>query len=299
MIIPKFLAPGDKVGIVATAKKLDKSNTLKGIAILEHWGLTVVCGKHIFNSHNQFAGTDAQRAEDLQNMINNHEIKAIFMARGGYGSTRIIDKINFDPLRDHPKWIFGFSDITAFHLHLYNLDIASFHAPMPSFFHTLNSQSLDWMKKSVFGNKEKLTIKSNSLNKLGEARGILIGGNLSIICHTIGTSTEIKTKGNILFIEDIGEQLYHLDRMMVQMKRAGFLDDLAGMIVGQFSDMEDNEERFGLNANEIIKSHLSGFDYPVAFDFPIGHTQANYALPVGVPSKMTVNESSVGLVLEL
>ncbi len=297
MIVPEFLSSGDKVGIVATAKKVNKENTLKGIAILEAWGLDVKLGKYVFHSFHQFAGTDEQRAEDLQEMINDPEIKAIFMVRGGYGSTRIIDQIDFQPLTSNPKWICGFSDITAFHLHLCKLGIASIHSPMPSFFYSLNDSSLNYFKELIFGKELIYKNEQHVLNKQGVSSGSITGGNLSIICHTIGTPSEIETIGHILFIEDVGEQLYNLDRMMVQLKRAGFLEHLAGLVVGRFSDMKDNEDAFGYDANEIIYSHTKDFDYPVAFNFPIGHTNENYALPIGLNAKLIVNQK--GSILDL
>lgn len=297
MIIPPYLKKGDKVGVVSTAKKVDKANTLHGINILKSWGLEVITGNHVFSSFYQFAGTDDERLEDVQDMFDNHELKAIFMVRGGYGSTRIIDRIDFSILKSHPKWICGFSDITAFNLHLYNFGIASFHAPMPSFFHALNQFSLEWCKKAVFGEELKLLNNSNALNRQGTGEGRIIGGNLSIICHTIGTTSEINTDNNILFIEDVGEQLYNLDRMMVQLRRCGFLNNLSGLVVGQFSDMQDNEDSFGYDANEIILSHIADNKYPVAFDFPIGHSEKNCAIPVGFKSKLSVTKSSA--ILEL
>lgn len=298
MIIPQYLAPGDKVGLVAPANKLDETNTLAGIAILESWRLKVIVGKNIFSASHQFAGTDAERIQDLQDMIHDHEIKAIFMARGGYGSTRIIDNIDFASLLVHPKWIIGYSDITAFHLHLYNLGIVSLHAPMPSLFQTTDEKSIEKLNKFLFGRWENIIAKNHPLNKTGTGNGRLIGGNLTIICHTIGTPSEIMTEGNLLFIEDVGEQLYHLDRMMVHMKRANLLSNLAGLIVGQFSDMEDKEISFGLNANEIINSHVSEFNYPVAFDFPIGHTSDNDAVPVGLKAHLIVDKAKSTLALD-
>jgi muramoyltetrapeptide carboxypeptidase len=295
MIIPQYLKSGDKVGVVATAKVVDKANTLYGIDMLKQWGLNVEVGLYVFEKYFQFAGTDEQRTEDLQRMIDDPEIKAIFMVRGGYGSTRIIDRIDYAPLVKNPKWICGFSDITAFHLHLYHLGIASFHAPMPSFFHALDQQSLNRYQSMLLGNMDIMRVRPHHLNKKGKATGKLVGGNLSMICHTIGTPSEIETEGNLLFFEDIGENLYRIDRMLVQLKRAGFLQHLAGLIVGQFSDMEDNEDSFGLNAFEIIHSHISAFDYPVAFDFPIGHTSTNFALPVGLEATLIVDEKAVQL----
>lgn len=297
MIIPEFLTSGNKVAIVATAKKVDKETTINGINVLKSWGLKVISGRHLFESSYQFAGTDKQRIDDFQRMIDEPEVKAIFLARGGYGSTRIIDKIKFDSLKSRPKWICGFSDVTAIHLHLNNLGIASIHSPMPSFFHSIDHKSLQWFKKLIFGEKSRFDIKRHKLNNEGEVKGRLIGGNLSIICHTIGTRSELSPEGQILFLEDVGEQLYNIDRMMVQMKRTGILASISGFIVGQFSDIKDNNDPFGADAYEIIHSHTREYDYPKAFDFPVGHTNKNYALPVGVNSIFTVDNNSSTLEL--
>lgn len=290
MIIPEYLQKGDAVGVVATAKKVHKAHTLEGIEILKSWGLDVLVGKHVFAEHLQFAGTDDQRAEDFQSMIDNEDIKAVFLVRGGYGSTRIIDQIDFSSLNKFPKWVCGFSDITAIHSHLFRLGIASIHAPMPSFFYALDEKSLNWLRDLVFGEKQTLQVNHHPLNRNGKITGTLVGGNLSLICHTIGTASEIITKGNILFIEDVGEQLYNLDRMMVQLKRAGFLANLAGLIVGQFTDMKDDDP-FGQDANEIVKEHVKDFQYPVAFNFPIGHSNMNHAVPIGVACKLDINDA--------
>lgn len=287
MIIPDYLNKGDKVGVVATAKKVHQTNTLKGIEILKGWDIEVIVGDHVFAEHRQFAGTDQQRAQDFQTMINDEEIKAIFMVRGGYGSTRIIDSIDFGKLREYPKWICGFSDITAIHSHLYNFGVASIHAPMPSFFYALEPDPMLWLKDTIFGKHQILEVNHHVLNNEGAVDAELVGGNLSIICHTIGTSSEIKTKGNILFIEDVGEQLYNLDRMMVQLKRAGLLNGIAGLIVGQFTEMKDDDP-FGLSANEIVHEHVQGENFPIAFNFPIGHSTNNYAVPIGVKCKFAV-----------
>jgi muramoyltetrapeptide carboxypeptidase len=295
MIIPSYLQPGDKVGIVATAKVVNKENTLYGIRILEEWGLEVIVGKHLFAKHFQFAGTDQQRKEDFQYAINNPEIKAVFLVRGGYGSSRIIDLIDFKPLLDNPKWICGFSDITILHSHLYRLGLCSFHAPMLSFFHALDSESIRFFRSMIFGKKESFQVASHSLNIPGKATGRLVGGNLSIICHAIGTDSAIITAGNLLFLEDIGENLYHIDRMMVQLKRVGLLENLAGLIVGQFSDMKDNADSFGLNAEEIISSHIIEYNFPAAFNFPIGHTAQNYAVPIGKEATFTIDENKDAL----
>jgi muramoyltetrapeptide carboxypeptidase len=289
MLIPEYLKKGDHVAVVATAKKVHAVNTEKGIEILKSWGLEVEVGKHVFDSHQMFAGTDEHRLDDLQKMINDPDIRAIFMVRGGYGTTRIIDQVDFNPLQTNPKWICGFSDITALHNHLFRLGIASIHAPMPSFFYSLREHPLHWLQQLLFGNKQKLQVDGYHLNRPGIVSGKLVGGNLSIICHTIGTNSEIIADGNILFIEDVGEQLYNLDRMLVQLKRAGFLSNLKALIVGQFTEMKDDDP-FGLEPYEIVYSHVSEYDYPVAFNFPIGHTTDNYALPVGVDCKMNISK---------
>jgi len=294
MIIPPFLKSGDKVGVVATAKKVNVENTNRGITILESWGLRVEKGPNLYASHGALAGTDTQRTGDLQAMINDTAIKAIFMVRGGYGSTRIIDNIDFSPLIHFPKWVCGFSDITAFHIHLFNLDIACLHGPMPSFFYAITDDSLKWYRDYIFGIGNVIKIQGHSQNKPGICRGKLVGGNLSIICHTMGTPSQIKTNGNILFIEDIGEQLYHLDRMMVQLKRAGLLQDLAGLIVGQFTDMKDDDP-FGKDVAGIMLDYVGQYNYPVCFGFPVGHSAQNYALPVGVTVELNVTDHEVFL----
>ena len=291
MIIPPYLNQGDKVSVIATAKKLDKKNTLHGIEMLKHWGLQVIIGGHAFDSFHQFAGTDTHRAEDLQDALDNPEFKAIFIARGGYGTTRIIDDINYDRLLDRPKWVCGFSDITALHFQLFKLGIASLHSPMPSFFHAVDETSIKFMRKSLFGGADKITVAPHPLNKNGEGNGRLIGGNLSIICHLLGTATGVDTAGTILFIEDVDEQLYRIDRMMLQLKRAGLLHNLAGLIVGQFSEIEEDKDGFGFDAMEIISSHIAEFDYPVAFNFPVGHTKENLSITVGGAGSLSVSEA--------
>jgi len=296
MIIPDYLNRGDKVGVIATAKKVNTENTKEGIEILKSWELQVHVGEHVFAEHMMFAGTDEQRAADFQEMLDDRDIKAIFLVRGGYGSTRIIDGLDFSKLKQFPKWVCGFSDITAINSHLFSLGIASFHAPMPSFFYALEEKALIRFKAILFGDKPPLAIRSYELNRHGQSNAPLVGGNLSIICHTIGTTSEIQTEGNILFIEDVGEQLYSLDRMMVQLKRAGFLDHLAGLIVGQFTEMKDTDP-FGMTAYQIISEHIRDSKYPVAFNFPIGHSKDNMTVPFGVKCSFTVD--SEGAWLEL
>ncbi len=296
MIIPDYLQKGDKVGVVATAKKVNKANTLRGIDTLKSWGLDIKIGQYVFAEYMQFAGTDQERAEDFQRMVNDDELKAVFLVRGGYGSTRIIDLIDYNNLLNSPKWICGFSDITAIHAHLFRLGVASIHAPMPSFFYSLDQEALKWFKDLMFGKQKDLKVASSKLNRNGQVKAKMVGGNLSIICHTIGTPSEIISSRNILLIEDVGEELYNLDRMMVQLKRAGFLNDLAGLVVGQFTDMKDTDP-FGLEPYEIINQHVKDFDYPVAYNFPIGHSNKNYAVPIGMECEFLVDSNGARLIL--
>lgn len=296
MIIPDYLQKGDKVGVVATAKKVNKANTLRGIDTLKSWGLDIKIGQYVFAEYMQFAGTDQERAEDFQRMVNDDNLKAVFLVRGGYGSTRIIDLIDYNNLLNSPKWICGFSDITAIHAHLFRLGVASIHAPMPSFFYSLDQEALKWFKDLMFGKQKDLKVASSKLNRNGQVKAKMVGGNLSIICHTIGTPSEIISPRNILLIEDVGEELYNLDRMMVQLKRAGFLNDLAGLVVGQFTDMKDTDP-FGLEPYEIINQHVKDFDYPVAYNFPIGHSNKNYAVPIGMECEFLVDSNGARLIL--
>lgn len=281
IIKPPFLKKNDTIGIVSTARKLQEEDINKALEIFRSWGLKVKTGKYLFNAHHQFAGTDAERLEDIQSMIDDAEIKAIICARGGYGSTRIIDKINFYKLFEKPKWIAGFSDVTAILSQLHNLGIESIHSTMPLLFNLEgNEEALESLRKILFGEEYRITTNPHPLNKAGNASAVMVGGNLSIIAHLIGTGSDVDTQGKILFLEDLDEYYYHIDRMMIQLKRSGKLHALAGLVVGQMTDMKDNSIPFGLSAYEIILEHTKDFNYPIAFDFPIGHVAKNLAIPV-------------------
>jgi muramoyltetrapeptide carboxypeptidase len=296
MIIPKYLRPGDVVAVVATAKSVNRAQTLQGIDILRSWGLEVRTGQHLFAKEGQFAGGDEQRAADMQLMIDSDQVKTIFVARGGYGTSRILDRLDFLPMLQSPKWICGFSDITVMQTHLFRLGMATMHAPMPAFFSSTDTRSLERFQTMLFGEHPPLEAPHHQLNRPGLASGPIIGGNLSLLCHSIGTSSELITEGNILFIEDVGEQLYQLDRMMVQLKRGGFLREIAALVVGQFTEMKD-DDAFGKTANEIIFEHIRDYQFPVAFGFPIGHSAENHALVVGVDHQLKVNENQACLML--
>ncbi len=293
MICPKKLEEGSKVGIIAPAKKVSRQDLEMAIQILEGWGLEVVLGKHLFNSHNQFSGTDAERREDLQSMLDRPDIQAIICARGGYGTIRIVDKLDFQGFLKSPKWLVGFSDITVLHCHLYNLGVESIHGVMPLLFPKQTEQTIESLHQVLFGNDSHLEVRPAALNRLGVAQGELIGGNLSLFANTIGTVSEVDTKGKILFLEDVNEYVYHLDRMMIHLYRAGKLSHLAGLVIGQFTEIKDNEIAFGPNINEIISELVQEFDYPVCFDFPVGHEIHNLTMVCGRSAKLTVSKEEV------
>ena len=282
MITPSPLQKGQKVAIVAPAKSIGENDIDRAIEIFEAWGLEVVPGRYLFSTFHQFAGKDNQRAADLQSAINDPEVKAIFCVRGGYGTTRMIDRIDFNPLRRSPKWVVGFSDITAMLSQLHNLGMESIHGIMPGLFAREGTEgAIESLRKILFGEEDAYFINPHPLNRYGTAKGNLIGGNLSILCHSIGTESDLVTDGAVLFIEDVDEYLYRLDRMMVQMKRSGKLENLAGLIVGHFTDMKDEKDvPFGKNPCEIVIEHVNEYGYPVCCGFPAGHHANNQALPI-------------------
>ena len=231
-------------------------------------------------------------------MLDDDEVKAVLCARGGYGMGRIIDKIDFKKFKKQPKWIIGYSDITVLHSHLYsNYNISSIHAPMAGAFNDdgYKNEFVLSLKNAVEGKKLKYSCPVHEFNRKGEAIGELVGGNLALLAHLVGTDSDIKTRGRILFIEDIGEYLYNIDRMMHQLKRSGKLAKLAGLIVGGFTESKDTENPFGQTAYEIIRDVIKEYDYPVCFDFPVSHTDRNYALKIGVGYKLKITKSKVSL----
>ncbi|MDT3403257.1 S66 peptidase family protein [Mucilaginibacter terrae] len=294
-ITPPHLQKGDRVAIVCPAKKLPKPMD-DAVTLLQSWGLEVVLGQTVTASHNQFAGDDNLRAADLQQYINDDSIKAIFAARGGYGTVRIIDKIDFSRLATHPKWIIGFSDITVLHAHLSrNFGLATIHGQMPINIPDATATSVETLRRALFGEELSYEIEPNPLNRIGEGSGQLIGGNLSILISVLASASDYNYDGKILFIEDVGEYLYSIDRMMYTLKRAGKLKNLAGLIVGGFTDLKDNDIPFGQTAQEIIKAIVEEYDYPVCFGFPAGHVSDNHAILLGktVWLQVASNEVSV------
>lgn len=292
--IPPYLKNGDSIMIVAPAGFLTDSTEIdQGIELAKSWGLNIKLGKNLFKRHNHFAGTDLERENDLQEALDNKNIKAIWCARGGYGTVRIVDQLNFSAFKKNPKWIIGYSDITTLHEQVHRLGFASIHATMPGGMRRATPEAKETLYKSLFGDDVSYEIPTNPLNKLGTSKGVLIGGNLSIVMSMLGSNSDIDPKGKILFIEDVGEDLYRVDRMMYTLKRNGFLKDLKGIIVGDFDYKKEENVLFGGTHREIILNTVKEYDYPVIFDFPAGHIRNNHAMTFGKKVKLESNASSV------
>ncbi len=291
MISPPLLKAGDKVGIISPAGKVNETKILQAVKYLNEWGLEVILGENALGSFHQFSGTDRERTNDLQKMLNDPGIKAIFSSRGGYGTMRLMDLIDFTAFNKSPKWIVGFSDITALHVYLNGLlNMESVHGPMPSTFPDIENESLNSLKEILFKGTISYKLPYDKLNRPGITNAPLVGGNLSILYALSGSRFDLVTNGKILFIEDVGEYLYHLDRMMMNLKLSGKLSDLKGLLVGGISEMKDNEVPFGKNANEIIYEYVENFDFPVAFNFPAGHIDTNLGLIFGRNISFVVNK---------
>lgn len=295
--IPPYLQKGDMIGLVCPAGYMPLEKVGTCIQTLEEWGYRVRLGASVGgDSDNYFSGTDDERLDDLQKMLNDEEVKAILCARGGYGASRIIDRIRFKKFKEHPKWIIGFSDVTVFHSHIYTrYRISTLHAPMAAAFNDGGAESeyVLSLKNALEGGKLKYQCETNEFNRNGECIGELVGGNLALLAHLTGTDSDIKTKGRILFIEDVGEYLYNVDRMLLQMKRSGKLSKLAGLVVGGFTDMKDTDRPFGKTVYRIIRDAVDEYDYPVCFGFPVSHGKENVALKVGVGYKLKVGKNKV------
>lgn len=288
---PRYLKKGDKIALIATARKISEEEIKIALEVIKNWGLEVILGKNLLNEDNQFAGTTAQRTHDFQQALDDKNTNAIFCARGGYGTIKIIDSLDFTEFKKHPKWIVGYSDITVLHNHInQNFNIQTLHATMPINFSTNSAESLQSLKNALFGEKLNYQFDAHLLNRKGEAVGEIVGGNLSIIYSLTGTNSTLNTEGKILFIEDLEEYLYHIDRMMMNLKRAGMLDNLSGLIVGGMTAMNDNAIPYGKTAEEIIFDAVKEYDYPVCFGFEAGHISTNLALKMGATVKLKVAE---------
>ncbi len=294
LLRPPFLKKGDSIYILSTARKITVEELAPAIEAFEQWGLNVIIGETIGLQDNQYAGADDQRLRDFQKAIDDPAIKAIICARGGYGTVRMMDDVNYDEFMKSPKWIAGFSDVTYLHTHISNnIGIQSIHSIMPVQFPKSSPEAIETLRRELFGEPNEYAIPVHSLNRAGSADGILIGGNLSILYSITGTRSGINTSGKILFLEDIDEYRYHIDRMMMNLKRSGKLQDLAGLIVGGFSDIKDNPIPFGKGAYEIIAEHIQAFNYPVCFNFPAGHVTDSRALVIGKTYKLHVAPGEV------
>ncbi|HVS92724.1 MAG TPA: LD-carboxypeptidase [Mucilaginibacter sp.] len=292
-IIPPYLKKGDKIAITCPAKKLSKPMD-DAVNLLQSWGLEVVLGETVTASYHQFAGDDDLRARDMQKLIDNEGIKAIIAARGGYGAIRIVDHIDFTSLKNNPKWLVGFSDITVLHAHLFaNYRMQTIHGQMPINIPDASKYSLETLRKALFGNELSYSIKSHHLNRPGTGNGLLVGGNLSLLVAVLSSVSDYNYDGKILFIEDVGEYLYSIDRMFRALDRAGKLKNLAGLIVGGFTELNDNDIPFGQTVPEIIMEVVKKYDYPVCFDFPTGHIPDNQSLIFGRELNLSVQPEQV------
>ena len=292
MVIPPFLQVGDRVGIVAPSRRIKGDQLIKALEVLKDWGLIIKQGDHLLQQDGYFAGTDEQRLSDLQKLINDPDIRCIFCARGGYGMTRIVDELNIDALVRKPKWIVGFSDITALHLLLNKVGVQSIHGLMPVQFEYFGAEaSIESLYKILFTGDGQITAAHNEFNRKGEVQASVVGGNLSLVTDSLGTQTEIDTTGKILFLEEIDEYLYKVDRMLVQLKRANKLNNLKGLVLGDFSDLKDTQIPFGRELEELILEKVKEFNYPVAFGFPMGHDIPNHSLPLLKEVQLSVTDS--------
>ena len=297
--VPPYLQAGNTVGVLAPASKVSYEDCVPGLQILRHdWNLNVIECPTLWSDHYQYAGTDQQRRDDLQGLLDDPEVKAILMARGGYGCSRILDQLDFTKFQKSPKWLVGFSDLTVLLSHVQSLGHAAIHGPMvKTMANPGGEEALQTLRKAVFGGTLDYTVPSHYLNRTGKANGRVTGGNLCLLAHLLGSKSAVDMGGTLLFIEDIGEYLYNIDRMMIQLKRAGLLQNLAGLIVGQFTDVRDNPAPvFGKTAYDIIAEHVQAYDFPVCFDFPAGHVPDNRTLPVGMSATLEVGPEDVRLV---
>jgi muramoyltetrapeptide carboxypeptidase len=295
MIIPPFLKAGDTVALVCTARKFFPEDAKPAIDLLESWGLNVKLGTTIGLDNFQLGGTDSERAADFQAQLDDENVKAIWCARGGYGTVRIIDSLDFTNFKQHPKWIMGFSDVTVLHSQLNVERVASLHSIMPFTVPTAPEEVKETLRQALFGETISYVIPSKSYDVNGTASGELVGGNISILYSLLGSKSAIDTKDKILFIEDLDEYLYHIDRMMYNLKRNGYLDNVKGIIVGSMTDMHDNEIPFGQNEVQIITEIAKENRIPIAFQFPAGHQSDNRTLIFGQQVVFEVNEKEIKL----
>lgn len=303
-VAPPHLKDGDVIGITAPAGYINHEEISSAVQKMESWGYKIKVGDTIDKRDFTFGGTDEERAKDLQQMLDDPKIKAIMCARGGYGAVRIIDKLNWEKFKTKPKWIIGFSDATVFHSHLNkNLGVASIHSKMCNSFpddwstaEPIQIESIESIQWALSGKKMSYPITPNAQNRLGTAEGVLIGGNLKTLESLSGTKSDINTAGKILFVEDTGEYMYSIDRMFWNLKRTGKLSRLKGLVVGGFKvKVDENSDDFGRTLQDVVLEKIKNYEYPVCFDFPVGHQKNNYALKCGVRHRLEVKQNSTSL----
>lgn len=297
--LPPYLKKGDTIAITCPAGYMAIEKAQTSINVLQQWGYEVLVGKTLGSkSKTYFSGTNKERLHEFQAMLDEPGVKAILCGRGGYGVGQIIDQLDFTAFKKNPKWIIGYSDITVLHAHINrNYKIATLHAPMAAAFNDggYKNKYIHSLKDALMGNKAIYTCKSHRYNYNGTVKAELVGGNLALLAHLIGTKSDLQTNGKILFLEDIGEQLYNVDRMMHQLKRSGKLDALAGLMIGGFTDMEDTERPFGKKVYNIMHDSVKEYNYPVCFNFPVSHAKENVALKVGGTYKLSITKTKTTL----
>jgi muramoyltetrapeptide carboxypeptidase len=295
---PRSLNQGDTIAIICPSGFMPLEKMQQCMDTLQQWGFNVVLGKTAGNQYHYFSGTDEERLNDLQTMLDDDKVQAIFCGRGGYGLSRIIDKVNFQKFIQHPKWMIGYSDITLLLSHIFsNFDIVALHAPMAGAFNEMENSEIyiQSIFDSLTGKTQTYSTGPLPYNRYGICEGRMVGGNLSMLAHAVGTPSDIHTNDTILFIEDIGEYKYNIDRMLMQLKRSGKLARLSGLVVGKFTDIKDTTIPFGQDIFEIIADKVKEYNYPVCFDFPVGHVKENYALKIGARYQLSVTNDSVSL----
>jgi len=288
------LKKGDAVAVISTARKISPSELDFAITKIKSWGLNICFGKNLFKKQHQFAGTIKERAEDLQWALDDNNIKAVFFARGGYGSVHVVDYVDWQAFTINPKWLIGFSDITVFHSHVHQCyNTPTLHAAMPITYPQNTDGAIKNIRDLLFGEKVSYKFEGHSFNKNGKVKAAIVGGNLSILYSLLGSKSQLNTDGKILFLEDLEEYLYHIDRMMQALKRAGMLENLCGLMIGGMNGMNDNTIPFGKTAEEIIRDVVSEYAYPVAFNIPAGHINENLPLLFGKKASFTVATNQV------
>ncbi len=301
-ISPPKLKSGDLIAIAATARKISYEELEPAIHTFESWGLRVLLHPHLFDVDHQFAGTDEMRSNVFNDYLRNPEVRAIICARGGYGTVRMVDNLDLEALQANPKWIVGYSDVTVLHNHIHqHTKINTIHATMPINMqaHNANAKSIDELRKVLMTNEvQVLKLDAHPLNRFGDAEGELVGGNLSVIDSLLGSNSDINTGGKLLFIEDLDEYLYHVDRMMQALKRSGKLRNIKGLIVGGMSDMKDNTVPFGEDSYQIIRRTADEYLFPILFNYPGGHVDINLPLIIGNSYKISVNQN-VSMIIRL